>query len=389
MSPTFTVREHMAATGPLPPAHPPVRPRKVGVLLSNLGTPDATDYWSMRRYLAEFLSDRRVIETPRVIWLLILHLIVLTVRPGRKGKDYETIWNRELNESPLKTTTRSQADKLARSIAGGLLGSDGREQVVVDWSMRFGNPSVRSALERLMAQGCDRILLVPLYPQYAAATTATACDKVFETLMTLRWQPSLRVAPPYHDDPVYIEALARSLKDGLAALDFEPEVILASFHGVPKAYLLKGDPYHCQCAKTARLLREAMDLGPDTLMLTFQSRFGPAEWLKPYTDETIKALAARGVKKLAVITPGFSADCLETIEEIGGENAEYFHQGGGTHFARIPCLNDGPDGMRVIEAIARRELMGWVEGASAPVAAEVSAAESGMKLVREGAGPLR
>ncbi len=350
-----------AATGPLPPGHPAVKPRKVGVLLSNLGTPDATDYWSMRRYLAEFLSDRRVIETPRVLWLLILHLIILTVRPGRKGKDYETIWNRELNESPLKTTTRGQAEKLQAALDGGLLGPGTDDAVAVDWGMRYGNPSIKGAVERLMAQGCDRILVVPLYPQYAAATTATACDKVFEALMTLRWQPAIRIAPPYHDDPVYIAALAASLKAGLAALDFEPEVILASFHGVPKDYLLKGDPYHCQCVKTARLLRDAMGMAPDKLRLTFQSRFGPAEWLQPYTDATVKELAASGVKHLAVLTPGFSADCLETIEEIGGENAEYFAHGGGERFARIPCLNDGPDGMRVIEAIVRRELAGWVD----------------------------
>ena len=350
-----------AATGPLPPGHPAVTPRKVGVLLSNLGTPDATDYWSMRRYLAEFLSDRRVIETPRAIWLLILHLIILTVRPGRKGKDYETIWNRELNESPLKTTTRGQAEKLQVALRDGLLGPGTGDRVAVDWGMRYGNPSIKGAVERLMAQGCDRILVVPLYPQYAAATTATACDKVFEALMTMRWQPAIRIAPPYHDDPVYIEALAASLRDGLAALDFEPEVILASFHGVPKEYLLKGDPYHCQCVKTARLLRDAMGMAPDKLRLTFQSRFGPAEWLQPYTDETVKQLAASGVKRLAVITPGFSADCLETIEEIGGENAEYFHHGGGERFARISCLNDGPDGMRVIEAVVARELKGWVD----------------------------
>ncbi|MCW6511641.1 ferrochelatase [Lichenifustis flavocetrariae] len=348
------------ATGPLPSGHPIVKPRKIGVLLSNLGTPDATDYWSMRRYLAEFLSDKRVIEAPRALWWVILNGIILTTRPGRKGKDYETIWNRELNESPLKTITRSQSDKLGSAVRSGLLGPEAADAVAVDWGMRYGNPSVRSALERLQAQGCDRILLVPLYPQYAAATTATACDKVFEALMAMRWQPALRVAPPYHDDPAYIDALAVSLREGLAALDFEPEVVIASFHGVPKDYLLKGDPYHCQCAKTARLLREAMGMTTDTFRLTFQSRFGRAEWLQPYTDETIKALAKRGVKRLAVITPGFSADCLETIEEIGGENAEYFHHGGGEKFARIPCLNDSAGGMAVIEAIVKRELMGWV-----------------------------
>ena len=348
-----------AATGPLPEDHPPVKTRRIGVLLTNLGTPDATDYWSMRRYLSEFLSDRRVIEAPRALWWLILNGIILTIRPSRKGKDYDTIWNRELDESPLKTTTRSQAEKLQAALAAGLLGPDGTG-IAVEWGMRYGNPSVRSALERLTDQGCDRILLVPLYPQYAAATTATACDKTFEALMTMRWQPSLRVAPPYADDPVYIEALAQSIRDGLASLDFEPEVIIASFHGVPKDYLLKGDPYHCQCAKTSRLVREALGLSSERFRLTFQSRFGRAEWLRPYTDETIKQLAGAGIKRLAVVTPGFSADCLETIEEIGAENAEYFHQGGGKHFARIPCLNDTPGGMRVIEAIVRRELMGWV-----------------------------
>ena len=226
--------------------------------------------------------------------------------------------------------------------------------------MRYGNPSVKSALERLQAEGCDRILLVPLYPQYAAATSATACDQAFRALMEMRGQPALRVAPPYADDPDYIDAVAQSIREGLARLDFEPEVIIASFHGVPKEYLLKGDPYHCQCAKTARLLREALGLTNDTFMLTFQSRFGSAEWLQPYTDETIKSLAARGVKRLAVVTPGFSADCLETIEEIGGENAEYFHGGGGEKFARIECLNASPGGIRVIESIVRRELMGWI-----------------------------
>ena len=346
----------LAATGPLPPGHPAVQPRRIGVLLSNLGTPDATDYWSMRRYLREFLSDRRVIETNRILWWLVLNLVILTVRPGRKGKDYDTIWNRERDESPLKTITRSQAERLQAALAEG----PGGPEIAVDWGMRYGNPSLRSALERLQGRGCDRILLVPLYPQYAAATSATACDKTFEALMTMRWQPALRVAPPYADDPAYIEAVAQSIRDGLAKLDFEPEVVVASFHGVPKEYLLKGDPYHCQCAKTARLLREALGLTAETFLLTFQSRFGPAEWLQPYTDATVKALAARGVKRLAVVTPGFSADCLETIEEIGGENAEYFRHGGGEHFARIPCLNDGPGGMRVIETVVRRELMGWV-----------------------------
>ncbi|MBB4019640.1 ferrochelatase [Chelatococcus caeni] len=342
----------------LPADHPPVAAGRIGVLLLNLGTPDATDYWSMRRYLKEFLSDRRVIETPRILWWPLLNGIILTTRPGRKGKDYETIWNKERNESPLKTITRSQAEKLTQKLATMPGGSEGR--FVVDWAMRYGNPSVKERLEALQREGCDRILLVPLYPQYAAATTATACDKAFEALMQMRWQPTIRVSPPYHDDPVYIGAVVESLKAELAKLTFEPEVIIASFHGVPKDYLLKGDPYHCQCQKTARLMREALGLPPERFILTFQSRFGRAEWLQPYTDMTVKGLAEKGVKRLAVVMPGFSADCLETLEEIAGENAEIFHEHGGEHFAAIPCLNDSPEGMRVIEHIVTRELQGWV-----------------------------
>ena len=341
------------ATDALRPGdHPPARVGRVGVLLVNLGTPDATDYWSMRRYLKEFLSDRRVIETSRLIWWPVLNFIILTTRPGRKGKDYASIWNRELDESPLRTITRSQAEQLAARLAD-------KGKVVVDWAMRYGNPTIASRLEALQAQGCDRVLLVPLYPQYAAATTATVCDKTFEALTRMRWQPTLRVAPPWHDDPAYIEAVAGSIRDGLAKLDFEPEVILASFHGIPKAYLLKGDPYYCQCIKTGRLLREALGLSEQRFVTTFQSRFGPAEWLRPYTDETIQTLARDGVKRIAVVTPGFVADCLETIEEIGVENAEYFHEAGGEKFARLDCLNDSAAGLDVIEAVARRELSGW------------------------------
>jgi ferrochelatase len=336
----------------LPEGHPPVLPRRVGVLLVNLGTPDATDYWSMRRYLKEFLSDARVIDENRLKWWLILNVIILTVRPGSRGKDYEKIWNRQLNESPLRTITRSQADKLAARFLP--------ERNGVDWAMRYGNPSIASRLTALKEQGCDRILLVPLYPQYSAATTATVCDKAFEALMRMRWQPTLRVAPPYHDDPVYIDAIAASLKASLAKLSFVPEVVLVSFHGVPKDYLLKGDPYHCQCAKTTRLLRERLGWDEKRLRMTFQSRFGSAEWLTPYTDETVKALARDGVKNLAVITPGFVSDCLETLEEIAGENAEYFQHEGGKNFAAIPCLNDTGEGMRVIEHMVRRELLGWV-----------------------------
>jgi ferrochelatase len=333
--------------------------RKVGVLLTNLGTPDATDYWSMRRYLREFLSDRRVIEAPRLLWLSLLHGVILMTRPARKGMDYEGIWNRERNESPLKTFTRSQAEKLQAAISRGLL-RRGSTEVIVDWGMRYGNPSLASAIGRLTERGCDRLLIVPLYPQYSAATSATACDKVFEALGSIRHQPALRVAPAYYDDPRYIEETARSITTRLDELTFEPEVILASFHGMPAATASKGDPYMAQCRMTGELIRLRLGLPPDKFLVTFQSRFGSAEWLRPYTDETVKALAASGVKRLAVLTPGFSVDCLETIDEIGRENAEFFYAAGGEEFARIPCLNDSDAGMRVIEAIVRRELQGWV-----------------------------
>ncbi|MBV8565140.1 MAG: ferrochelatase [Methylobacteriaceae bacterium] len=350
---------NLNAKGPRPPDHPAVKTGRIGVLLLNLGTPDATDYWSMRRYLKEFLSDRRVIEVPRLVWWPLLNFVILTTRPGRKGKDYASIWNNERNEGPLKTITRAQAEKLAAWIAEGGLGPEG-SKVVVDWAMRYAAPAVKGRLEALQAAGCERILVVPLYPQYAAATTATACDKVFEALMGMRWQPTVRVSPPYYDEPVYIEAVAQSVRSGLARLGFEPELLLASFHGMPQAYLDKGDPYHCHCAKTGRLLREALGLPQQKFRLTFQSRFGPAEWLKPYTAETVVELARQGVKRLAVVTPGFSADCLETIEEIAVENARYFRDNGGESFAHIPCLNDSPEGMRVICAIVARELSGWV-----------------------------
>ena len=329
------------------------RSESVGVLLINLGTPEATDYWSMRRYLAEFLSDRRVIEENRLKWWLVLNLFILSVRPRRKGRDYDKIWNRELNESPLKTITRAQAEKLAAApeFAG---------RVSVDWAMRYGNPSIGPRLEAMQQAGCDRILLMPLYPQYAAATTATVCDKAFETLAKMRRQPAIRVLPPYYDDPVYIDAVALSVESELAKLSFAPELILASFHGMPKEYAEKGDPYAEQCAITARLLRERLKLDADRFQMTFQSRFGSAEWLQPYTDAAVKALAERGVKNLAVVMPGFAADCLETLEEIAGENAEIFRHHGGVNFATIPCLNDSDAGIALLRQLALRELAGWL-----------------------------
>ena len=325
---------------------------KIGVLLVNLGTPDATDYRSMRRYLKEFLSDRRVIETNRVLWWFILNFVILTIRPGRKGRDYETIWNREKNESPLKTITRAQSEKLAAYF--------GDKNIAVDWAMRYGNPSIPERLKALHDDGCERILIVPLYPQYAAATTATVADKVFEALAAMRWQPALRIAPAYYDRPAYIDAIAASLREGLAKLPFKPDRIVASFHGMPEGYLKNGDPYYCQCAATARLLRERLGMDEMQLMLTFQSRFGTAEWLKPYTIDTVAALPGRGVKNLAVITPGFVADCLETLEEIAMENATAFKTAGGKNFAHIPCLNDSERGIAVIRDVVTRELQGWI-----------------------------
>jgi protoporphyrin/coproporphyrin ferrochelatase len=336
-----------------PSDHPAVASGAVGVLLVNLGTPDSTDAASVRRYLREFLNDRRVIEEDTILWKFVLNAIILPTRPRRKGRDYEKIWNRQNNESPLKTITRSQAEKLSATPA--LRG----KRVIVDWAMRYGNPSIRSRLTSLAVRGCERILVAPLYPQYAAATSATVCDEVFRALMTLRWQPALRVAPPYFDEPAYIEAVAASLEAHLETLTFVPDVILASFHGIPKSYFDKGDPYYCHCAKTTRLLRERLGMDDGKLIMTFQSRFGRAEWLKPYTDITVKELAARGVKNLAVITPGFAADCLETLEEIAGENAEYFRHAGGENFTAIPCLNDSNSGMHVIETVVLRELQGW------------------------------
>jgi ferrochelatase len=340
-------------TNNLPANHPKVSFGKVGVLLVNLGTPDGTDYRSMRRYLAEFLSDRRVIEWSPLYWYPILYGIVLNKRPQKVGKAYQTIWNNELNESYLRTYTRNQSDALSTALSE-------LPNVVVDWAMRYGNPSIASRIDALKAKGCEKILLFPLYPQYAAATTATVNDKAFKHLMTLRWQPAVRTVPPYHDDPTYIEALANSIEQHLAKLEWKPEKIIASFHGIPQSYFEKGDPYYCQCQKTTRLLRERLGMDETQLLTTFQSRFGPEEWLQPYTDKTVEQLAKDGVKNIAVFNPGFVSDCLETLEEIAGEAGEIFEHNGGENFTHIPCLNDSPDGMKVLEKVVRRELQGWV-----------------------------
>jgi ferrochelatase len=335
--------------------HPPVRPARIGVLLVNLGTPDGTGYWPMRRYLGQFLSDRRVVETNPLVWQPILNLVVLTTRPRKSGKLYAEIWNREKDESPLKTITRDQAEAVA-----GLLRDRHGDRIVVDWAMRYGSPSTESRLKALADQGCERVLLFPLYPQYSATTTATACDDAFRALMRMRRQPALRVVPHYHDDPAYIDAVARSIRERLGGLERQPEVVVASFHGLPKEFLLKGDPYHCYCIKTARLVRERLGWPESRLKVTFQSRFGPEEWLKPYTDETVVELARSGVKRMAIVAPGFSADCLETLEELDVQMRDLFLGNGGEEFTYVPCLNAADDHVRMLAGIAERELSGWV-----------------------------
>jgi ferrochelatase len=335
------------------PAAAGAKRERVGVLLVNLGTPDSADAKGVRVYLKEFLSDPRVIENQGLYWKLVLNGIILNIRPARKARDYQKIWNTEKNESPLKTITRAQSDKLAASIAD-------HDHVVVDWAMRYGNPSIRSRIAALTAQGCDRILVVPLYPQYSAATSATVCDEVFRVFGEMRAQPTLRVTPPYYDDPDYIDALAVSINAHLATLPFQPELIVASFHGMPQKYIDKGDPYQAQCTATTDALRKRMGLDTSKLLLTFQSRFGFDAWLQPYTDKTMERLAKDGVRRIAVVMPGFSADCLETLEEIAQENAEIFKHNGGEQFAAIPCLNDSDPGMDVVRQLVLRELQGWI-----------------------------
>ena len=331
------------------------RAGKIGVLLTNLGTPDGADAASVRRYLKEFLSDKRVIENQGPLWKLVLNGVILPIRPRRKARDYRKIWNNERDESPLKTVTRSQAEKLASTLQ-----PLGQGIITVDWAMRYGNPSLASRITHLLAQGCERLLAIPLYPQYCAATTATVGDEIFRVLAGLRHQPALRIAPAYYNDSVYIDALASSTSTALSRLAFKPQVILASFHGVPHAFIENGDPYQAHCMETMRLLRQRLGFDEATLRLTFQSRFGRAKWLEPATIETVATLAKQGLQSIAVITPGFSVDCLETLEEIAGENAHVFKQNGGENFAALPCLNDSAEGMQVIRHLAARELKGWI-----------------------------
>ncbi len=333
--------------------HPPVNYGKVGVLLVNLGTPDGTSYWQIRRYLREFLSDQRVIEVNPILWSLILYGPILTFRPPKTARAYKKVWMQETDESPLRYYTRMQSEKLAKKMAG-------HEQVIVDWAMRYGNPSMESKIHHLQAQGCDRIAVVPLYPQYAAATSATVADQTFRVLMDMRWQPTVRIAEPYGNHPSYTKALAETTKTHLASLDWEPDVIIASFHGIPKEYFDKGDPYQCYCHKTARLLREALGYSKEKLRTTFQSRFGPKQWLQPYTDETIEALPGEGIKKVAVIMPGFASDCIETLEEIGIEARHAFLEAGGEQFTIIPCLNDSEPGIDMLKDISENAIAGWV-----------------------------
>lgn len=340
-----------------PDGHPPVAKARIGVLLANLGTPDGHDYWSMRRYLSEFLSDRRVIDYSPWKWQPLLQLVILAKRPFTSGAAYREIWNTERDEGPLLTTTRSQAQRLSE-----ILRARHGDRIMVDFCMRYGNPSTGSRVRAMAEAGCTRILFLPLYPQYAGATSATACDQFFRALMKETWQPVARVAEPYFEDPLYIDALARSVEESFAALERRPEMLLASYHGMPQRYLTQGDPYHCQCQKTTRLLRERLGWEGFAIATTFQSVFGPEEWLRPYTVEEVARLAREdGIRRLAVIAPAFSADCLETLEEIEGEIRESFEAAGGEQFTYIPCLNDGDAHMQALAAVAERNLGGWLE----------------------------
>jgi protoporphyrin/coproporphyrin ferrochelatase len=333
----------------LPAGHPVVPKPKIGVLLTNLGTPDGPDTKSVKRYLAEFLSDRRVVEIPPLIWQPILRGIILNTRPQKSAEAYAQVWSTD--GSPLAAITKAQSAALQ-----GAFGAD----VLVDWAMRYGTPSIPDRLQAMKGAGCERILVAPLYPQYCGATTATANDKAFAALAKMRWQPALRTLPPYYDDPAYIEALAQSLTAGLATLDFEPQAIVASFHGMPQRTLELGDPYHCHCQKTARLLGERLGR---PMTVTFQSRFGRAKWLEPATDATLDALPAKGITKVAIFAPGFSADCLETLEELAIRGRESFEENGGTHFAYIPCLNADEIGIEMLRVLLARQLEGWTPSA--------------------------
>ena len=324
--------------------HPEVKFGKTGVLLINLGTPDSTSWWDIRKYLKEFLSDRRVIEVNPLIWQIILNFFILTFRPSKTSHAYKKIWRKESNESPLLYFTRNQANKLKDKI--------GSEKIIVDFAMRYGNPSIKSRLDKLQKSGCENIIILPLYPQYAAATTATVCDEVYRCLMKMRWQPSLQIIPHYESEPFYIRALESSIEKKINEINWKPDLIISSYHGIPKSYFNKGDPYHCYCQKTTRLIKEKFT--KVEIQTTFQSRFGPQEWLTPYTDKTLESLPKKGIKNLLVICPGFASDCVETLEEINIQGKESFLKSGGVNFDLIPCLNDNSDHIELFEKLVNR-----------------------------------
>lgn len=339
-----------------PAGHPALPAPRIGVLVANLGTPDGYGYWPMRRYLDEFLSDQRVIDYPRWKWQPLLKLVILSKRPFTSGRNYRQIWNHDRNESPLMTITRAQVEALRGAVA-----TRWGDRVMVDFCMRYGNPSTAEVTRRMVAAGCDRILFLPLYPQYAGATTATACDALFRALMQERRQPAIRTVTGYFDDPAYIDALAGSVERAYAGLDHRPDVLVASYHGMPRRYLLEGDPYHCLCQKTSRLLRERLGWPEQAIDTSFQSVFGPEEWLRPYTVEHVAELARRGKKRIAVISPAFAADCIETLEEINGEIREAFLHAGGEVFTYVPCLNDDAAHVAALTGIIARNLAGWID----------------------------
>ncbi|WP_299846642.1 ferrochelatase [uncultured Roseovarius sp.] len=340
-----------------PDDHPSIKTAKTGVLLANLGTPDNTDYWSMRRYLNEFLSDQRVIDYPKWKWQPLLQLIILSKRPFSSGAAYKSIWNEEKGESPLMTITRDQTEKMAAAMQERF-----GDQVMVDFCMRYGNPSTKSKVRQMVDAGCTRILFFPLYPHYAGATSATANDQFFRALMDETWQPTARVVEPYFENPQYIDSLATSVEEAYADIVKRPDILVVSYHGMPKRYLMQGDPYHCQCQKTTRLLKERLGWDDTQITTTFQSVFGPEEWLKPYTVEEVARLAREeDKKKIAVIAPAFSADCIETLEEINEEIRESFEEAGGEEFTYIPCLNDSDSHIHALSSIVATNLQGWVD----------------------------
>ena len=326
--------------------HPQINYGKTGVLLINLGTPDSTSWLDIRKYLKEFLSDRRVIEINPIVWQIILNLFILTFRPSKTAKSYKEIWMKDVNKSPLRFYTEMQTEKLKKKIND--------KDLMVDFAMRYGNPSIKSKIKKLQKKGCEKLIILPLYPQYASPTTATVCDEVFRVLMNMRWQPALQIVPHYESEPLYIDAIVNSINKKLNSIEWTPDLIVASYHGIPKKYFEKGDPYHCYCQKTSRLVSEKLQRVK--IITTFQSRFGPEEWLQPYTDKTLESLPKEGKKKILVISPGFASDCVETLEEISIQGKESFEKSGGEKFEFIPCLNDNDDHINLLEHLIKKNL---------------------------------